>query len=552
MGSTDPSGEGPGLANQDTDVDVLVVGAGVVGIYQLYLAREAGYSVRMLEAGSGVGGTWYWNRYPGARYDSESYTYAYLFSDELFQEWVWTEHFSGQLENERYFNHVVDKFDLRRHIRFNTRVTSADWDESSATWLVRADGYAIRARHLVAATGVLSVPAYPQVPGRETFRGEAYHTGLWPKEPVDFAGKRVAVIGTGSSGVQIIPEIAGEVASLTVYQRTPNWATPLNNRPITPQEQAELRANFPAMRETLNKSLSGFLHSPSGRNTFDDSPEERQAFYEQLWSTPGFGKIIRNYSDMMLDPAANAEWSQFVANKIRGLVEDQATADKLIPADHGYGGKRPPYVTDYYEVYNRPNVTLVDLRETPIAAVTETGIAVSSQEGTAELREFDIIVWATGFDFGTGALNRLGVRGRDGLPLKQYWADGPLTYLGIMARHFPNLYFPGGPHGAAGNNPRYAGDQADFVAGLLGYAREHGHRVIEVPAALEEEWTTTVNAEAVTRSSFNEQSYFYGTNIPGKARRFLLNPLGRPKLLELMETAVKNNYEGFFPEPTGE
>jgi cation diffusion facilitator CzcD-associated flavoprotein CzcO len=380
MGSTDPSGEGPGLANQDTDVDVLVVGAGVVGIYQLYLAREAGYSVRMLEAGSGVGGTWYWNRYPGARYDSESYTYAYLFSDELFQEWVWTEHFSGQLENERYFNHVVDKFGLRRHIRFNTRVTSADWDESSATWLVRADGYAIRARHLVAATGVLSVPAYPQVPGRETFRGEAYHTGLWPKEPVDFAGKRVAVIGTGSSGVQIIPEIAGEVAALTVYQRTPNWATPLNNRPITPQEQAELRANFPAMRETLNKSLSGFLHTPSGRNTFDDSPEERQAFYEQLWSAPGFGKIIRNYSDMMLDPAANAEWSQFVANKIRGIVEDQATADKLIPTDHGYGGKRPPYVTDYYEAYNRPNVTLVDLRETPITAVTETGIAVSNQE----------------------------------------------------------------------------------------------------------------------------------------------------------------------------
>jgi len=547
MGSTAPSVEGPGPADAGTDVDVLIVGAGVTGIYQLYLAREAGYSVRMLEAGSGVGGTWYWNRYPGARYDSESYTYGYLFSDELFAEWDWTEHFAGQPENERYFNHVVDRFDLRRHIRFNTRVTSAVWDESSATWLVRADGYAIRARYLVAATGVLSVPAYPQVPGRETFRGEAYHTGLWPKEPVDFAGKRVAVVGTGSSGVQIIPTIAGEAASLTVYQRTPNWATPLNNRPITPEEQAELKAGFEAMRETLNKSQSGFLHAFSGRNTFDDSAEERQAFYEKLWNTPGFGKIISNYSDMTLYPAANAEWSRFVANKIRGIVKDPATADKLIPTDHGYGGKRPPYVTDYYGVYNRPDVSLVDLTETPIEAVTETGIKT-----TDGLREFDIIVWATGFDFGTGALNRLGVRGRDGLPLEEYWADGPLTYLGIMAHHFPNFFFPGGPHGAAGNNPRYSGDQSDFTAGLLDYAREHGHRVIEVPAALEEEWTTTVNAEAVTRSPFNEKSYFYGTNIPGKARRFLLNPLGRPKLLELMEAAAKNDYEGFFPHATGE
>ena len=533
-------------SDQDADVDILIVGAGVTGIYQLYRAREAGYSVQMVEAGSGVGGTWYWNRYPGARYDSESYTYGYLFSDELFAEWDWTEHFAGQPENERYFNYVVDKFDLRRHIRFNTRVTSADWDDSSATWLVKADGYSARARFLVAATGVLSVPFFPDIPGRDSFRGEAYHTGLWPKTPVDFAGKRVAVVGTGSSGVQVIPMIAGEVASLTVYQRTPNWATPLNNRPITPEEQAELKATFPAMRETLAKSASGFLHVPSGKSTFDDSPEERQAFYEQVWRTTGFGKIITNYRDMLLDPAANAEWSKFVADKIRAIVKDPATADKLIPADHAYGGKRPPYVTDYYEAFNRPNVSVVDLSQTPVTAVTETGIETA--EG---LQEFDIIVWATGFDFGTGALNRLGVRGRDGLPLKEYWADGPLTYLGIMAHHFPNFFFPGGPHGAAGNNPRYSGDQSDFTAGLIDYAREHGHRVIEVPKALEDEWTTTVNSQAVTLSSFNEKSYFYGTNVPGKARRFLLNPLGRPKLLELMEAAVKSNHAGFFPGSEG-
>jgi cation diffusion facilitator CzcD-associated flavoprotein CzcO len=544
MGSNVPAGEGPRPAEEDAITDILIVGAGVIGIYQLYLAREAGYSVRMIEAGAGVGGTWYWNRYPGARYDSESYAYAYLFSDELFQEWEWTEHFSGQEENERYFNHVVDKFDLRRHIRFSTRVTSADWDESSATWLVRADGYQARARFLIATTGVLSVPFYPDLPGRASFRGEAYHTGLWPKEPVDFTGKRVAVIGTGSSGVQIIPMIAGEVASLTVYQRTPNWATPLNNRPITPRERAELKANFPAMREALTKSMSGFLHNPTGKRTFDDSPQQRQEFYEEVWRIPGFGKIISNYGDMMVDPGANAEWSRFVASKIRGIVTDPAVADKLIPTDHGYGGKRPPYVTDYYEVYNRPNVSLVDLRETPITAVTETGI--DTADGP---RELDMIVWATGFDFGTGALNRLGARGTDGRPLKEYWADGPLTYLGVMCHHFPNFFFPAGPHGAAGNNPRYGGDQVDFVAGLLDYAREHGHQRIEVPARLEKDWTDMVNTESTRRSPFNSSSYFYGANIPGKARRFLLNPLGRPKLLELMEAAIKSNYEGFFPDP---
>jgi cation diffusion facilitator CzcD-associated flavoprotein CzcO len=245
---------------------------------------------------------------------------------------------------------------------------------------------------------------------------------------------------------------------------------------------------------------------------------------------------------MTLNPAANAEWSRFVAGKIRAAVTDPATAEKLIPTDHGYAGKRPPYVTDYYEAFNRPNVSLVDLNETPITAVTENGL-----ETADGVREFDIIVWATGFDFGTGALNRLGVRGVGRLPLEEYWADGPLTYLGLMCHHFPNFFFPGGPHGAAGNNPRYSGDQSDFIAGLIDFAREHRHRVIEVPKALEDEWTTTVNEAAITMSPFNEKSYFFGTNIPGKPKAFLLNSLGRPKLLEMMEAAVKGDYAGFFP-----
>ena len=519
------------------------MGAGVTGIYQLYLAREAGYSVQLVDAGTGVGGTWYWNRYPGARYDSESYTYGYFFSEELFKEWEWSEHFAGPGGERALLQprggqvrpappHPVQH---QGHVgRLGRRLGDLAGHGG--------DGYTARARYLVAATGVLSVPFYPDVPGRESFRGEAYHTGLWPKTAVDFTGKRVAVIGTGSSGVQIIPVIAPEVASLTVYQRTPNWATPLNNRPITPEEQAELKAGFEAIRDTVGKSPSGFLHQPSDKMTFDDSPEERQAFYERVWQLGGFGKIISNYRDMTMNPAANAEWSRFVADKIRAVVKDPATAEKLIPNDHGYAGKRPPYVTGYYEAYNRPNVSLVDLKETPITAVTETGI-----ETADGLQEFDIIVWATGFDFGTGALNRLGIVGRDGLPLEEYWADGPLTYLGIMAHHFPNFFFPGGPHGGAGNNPRYNGDQSDFIAGLIDFAREHGHPVIEVPKALEDEWTTMVNEAAITMSPFNEKSYFFGTNIPGKAKAFLLNSLGRPKLLEMMEAAAKSDYAGFFP-----
>ena len=386
------------------DVDVLVAGAGITGIYQLYRAREAGFSVQLLEAGDGVGGTWYWNRYPGARFDSESYTYAYLFSKELFEEWEWQEHFAEQPEIERYLNLVVDRFDLRRNIRFGAKVTSAVYDDPSGKWTIMlSDGTELRSQFFVAATGVLSVPYYPEVPGREDFRGESYHTGRWPAAPVDFEGKRVAVIGTGSSGVQVIPAIASEVASLTVYQRTANWCTPLNNAPITPDEQVQLRDNFEAMCKTLNTSPSGFLHQAYDRATFDDSKEERWAFFEKMWRSPGFSKLTSNYSDLLLDQAANAEWCEFISEKIRSIVNDPETADKLIPKDHRFGEKRPPFVNGYFEVYNNPNVDLVSLEQTPIVRMTERGI-----ETTEGVREFDIVVWATGFDFGTGALDAHG------------------------------------------------------------------------------------------------------------------------------------------------
>src|SRR4051794_12432094 len=531
----------------ETEVDVLVVGAGVTGIHQLHRAREAGFTTLLVEAGQGVGGTWFWNRYPGARFDSESYTYGYLFSPELFDEWRWTEHFAAQPDTERYLNHVVDRFDLRRHLRLGVRVTAATCADGA--WSVELDdGGTIRTRHLVAATGVLSVPYFPDVPGRGDFRGESHHTGRWPTTPVDFVGKRVAVIGTGSSGVQIAPVIADDVASLTVYQRTANWCTPLNNAPITEAEQRQLRADFASMCAALDASPHGFLHAPHDRATFDDDAETRAAFFERMWAGPGFSKLTANYTDLVLDDAANAEWCAFVAAKIRAIVDDPATATKLIPSDHRFGEKRPPFVTGYYEMFNRPNVDLVDLRETPIVRVTAHGIETIAGE-----REFDVLVWATGFDFGTGALTRMGIRGREGVALTDHWADGPTTFLGVATHGFPNLFFPGGPHAAAGNNPRYNGDQVELVTDVITHARDRGCDEVEVSAAAESAWTGMVDAVAAkSPAAFGPSSYFFGANIPGKPRKYLLNSAGRPKLWKEIAKVVEHDYAEFGLAPASD
>lgn len=524
---------------QNPDVDVLIVGAGITGIYQLHRAREEGFRVVLLEAGTGVGGTWFWNRYPGARFDSESYTYGYLFSRELFDEWQWHEHFAAQPETERYLNHVVDRFDLRRDIRFGERVVAATWSEPERHWSVRTDdGRTTTARFLVGATGVLSVPYVPEIPGRDEFEGVQHHTGRWPDEHVDVAGKRVAVVGTSSSGVQVVPAIVDEVASLTVFQRTANWCTPLNNRPITAEEQAELRAGFEELREVLNTSVHGFHHALNPRAAADDSAEERHAFFQRMWASPGFMKFTSNYVDLLTNPDANAEWCDFIAEKIRGIVRDPEVAERLIPHDHRYGQKRPPYVSGYFEAFNHPNVSLVDLRETPIVAVTRTGI-----ETTGGHHELDVIVWATGFDFGTGALARMGIRGVDGLALNDHWADGPTTFLGVATHGFPNLFFPGGPHAAAGNNPRYNGDQVDFVTDVLVWASDHGD-VAEVTAEAEGRWTAMVD-RAAAETPFGTLGQYVGGNIPGKPTRYLLNAGGRPKLFKEIARAKATDYSAF-------
>ncbi len=529
------SGNGPGPV-----LDVLVVGAGITGIYQLHRALQAGFVAGLWEAGDGVGGTWFWNRYPGARFDSESYTYAYLFSKELFEQWQWSELFAGQPEIERYLNHVVDRFDLRRHMQMGARVRRAVFDEASGTWTVTAaDGRRATARFLVAATGVLSVPFFPEVPGRERFGGESYHTGSWPSLPVDFSGKRVAVIGTGSSGVQLVPAVAEQAASLTVYQRTPNWCTPLNNAPIGAEEQARLRAEFDSIKEILDTSPAGFLHQPCDRASSDDPPEARRAYFEKMWNSPGFSKLISHYTDVLFDEGANAEWCAFIASKVRAVVKDPATAEKLVPKDHRFGEKRPPFVSGYYEAFNRPNVSLVDLQATPMLRMTEAGI-----ETADGLRPFDMVVWATGFDFGTGALLRMDLVGRGGLRLADHWAEGPKTFLGIQSAGFPNLFFPGGPHAAAGNNPRYNGDQVDFVTDTLVYLRAARWGVIEVDHGAEKRWTAMVDRGAA-KSSFGEISYYFGTNIPGKPKKYLLNSGGRPKLASMVAEVVSSDYQAF-------
>jgi cation diffusion facilitator CzcD-associated flavoprotein CzcO len=351
----------------ELDHDAIIVGAGISGLYQLYRLRELGLRVLVLEAGTGVGGTWYWNRYPGARFDSESYSYAYSFSKELLDEWNWNEHFAPQPETLRYLNHVADRFDLRRDIKFRSRVASAYYQDAARCWDVTLeDGTSFRSRFLITAIGVLSAPVMPRIEGVESFSGQAYHTARWPHEPVSFAGKRVAVIGTGATGVQTIQEVAKTAGQLTVFQRTPNWCTPLHNRKIAPEEMAEIRAGYPEMFKRCQETFACFLHTPDPRGTFEVSPEEREAFFERLYASPGFGIWQGNFKDILVNREANAAISDFVARKIRQRVKDPGVAEKLIPKDHGFGTRRVPMETHYYEVYNQPNVRLVDIKETPI------------------------------------------------------------------------------------------------------------------------------------------------------------------------------------------
>jgi len=501
------------------DYDAIIIGAGISGMYQLYRLRELGMRVRVFEAGTGVGGTWYWNRYPGARFDSESYSYGYSFSPELLQEWSWSEHFAGQPETLRYLNYVADKFDLRRDMQFRSRVVAAHYRESARSWEVTLhDGSRHRARFLITAIGPLSAPTLPRVEGVDSFAGQSFHTAKWPHEPVSFVGKRVAVIGTGATGVQTIAEVAKTAGHLTVFQRTPNWCKPLHNGPIDAQTQVRIKANYPEMFKRCQETFACFIHTPDPRGTFEVTPQEREAFLEKLYATPGFGMWQGNFRDMLTDREANAVVSEFVARKIRERVKDQKVADKLIPKDHGFGTRRVPMETKYYEVYNQPNVLLVDIKETPIARITPKGIETSAAD-----YEFDIIIFATGFDAITGSFDRIDIRGLGGLRLKDKWASGPQTLLGVQVEAFPNMFMLVGPHTALGNIPRSIEYNVEWVTGLVRYMRERNLTCADARPDAVEAWTDYVKAMGTGLLSNEVNSWMTGvnSNVEGKQTRII-------------------------------
>ena len=504
-----------------TKVDAIIIGAGISGMFMLFRLRELGMTAQVFEAGTNVGGTWYWNRYPGARFDSESWTYGYSFSKELMQEWDWKEHFSPQPDTLEYLNHVADRFDLRRDIQFSRTVTAAHWDETSNYWTVTLeDGQQATSRLLFTAIGILSAHTLPAIPGRDSFQGPAYHPARWPHTPVDFSGKRVGIIGTGATAIQAIPEIAKQAKQLTVFQRRPNWAAPLHNSQISKEEMASIKARYEEIYAHCAGTPSWFIHQADPRKTLDVTPEEREAFWEKLYGEPGFGIWMGNFRDILVDETANAAISEFIAKKIRQRVNDPKVAEKLIPRDHGFGSRRVPLESGYFETFNRDNVLLVDvINDEPIERITPNGVRTAKQE-----YEFDVLIYATGFDGVTGAFDRIDIRGANGISLKDAWADGPRTYLGMLAEGFPNMLMVLGPHTARGNIPQAIEHSVQFQTGMLKFMQEHNYTHVETRLEQVNDWTRTVIAAAEPLLSSKVDSWQTGVNrnVEGRTVRRVL------------------------------
>lgn len=507
--------------DQVVTYDVIVIGAGISGMFMLHRLRELGMTARVFEAGSDVGGTWYWNRYPGARFDSESWTYGYSFSKELMQEWDWKEHFSAQPDTLEYLNHVADRFDLRRDMQFASTVTAAHWDDSANQWTVTlASGQQAKSRFLCTAVGILSAHTLPAIPGRDSFGGPAYHPARWPHTPVDFTGQRVGVIGTGATAIQAIPEIARQAKQLTVFQRRPNWAAPLHNAPISTEEMAQIKARYEEIYAHCATTPMWFIHQADPRNTLDVPPDEREAFWEKLYAEPGFGIWLGNFRDIGVNEAANAAISEFIARKIRQRVKDPKVAEKLIPRDHGFATRRVPMESGYFETYNRDNVTLVDtLKDEPIECITLTGIRTTKQD-----YEFDVLIYATGFDGVTGAFDRIDIRGTNGVRLKDAWAESPRTYLGMLAEGFPNMLMVLGPHTARGNIPQAIEHSVEFQAGMLRFMKERRYSHVETRPEQVEDWTQTVikAAERLLSSKVDSWQTGVNRNVDGRTVRRVL------------------------------
>jgi cation diffusion facilitator CzcD-associated flavoprotein CzcO len=525
------------------ELDAVVVGAGFSGLYMLHRLRELGLSTRVYEAADGVGGTWYWNRYPGARCDSESFYYSYSFSDEIQQEWEWTCRYPEQPEILRYLNFVTDKLDLRRDIAFKTRVTAAVFNEETNRWDVETDtGDHISAEFLITAVGCLSAAQVPDIKGLGTFTGPWYHTGKWPHDGVAFTGKRVGIIGTGSTAIQAIPVIAAQADHLIVFQRTANFTVPAKDYVLTAEMQRDVKANYAQMRKKNRESIFGIPFDPAEKSALEASPEERKRQYAELWDYGGFKFLLSSYSDLILNKEANDTAAEFVREKIREIVKDPLTAEKLSPYTHPIGTKRPPIDTDYYETFNRDNVTLVDIRSAPIEEITTKGIR--TRDGDYAL---DCIVFATGFDAMTRTLFSLGVRGRGGVALEDKWADGPHTYLGIATAGFPNLFITTGPGSPSvlSNMPVSIEQHVEWIADCIQYLRRHDLHSIEAKQEAQQAWDAHVNEVANTTLFPQADSWYMGANIPGKPRVFMPYAGGVGAYRELCAGIAARGYEGF-------
>ena len=501
-----------------THFDAVIVGAGFAGLYQLHRLRGLGMTARVIEAGSGVGGTWYWNRYPGARCDVESMQYSYAFSNELQQDWKWSEMFSSQPEILAYANHVADRLDLRRDIDFNTRVTAARFNETTNQWTVTTgQGAELTARFVIMATGCLSTAREPAFPGRDSYQGKTYHTGAWPHEGVDFTGLRVGVIGTGSSAIQAIPVIAEQAAHLTVFQRTPNYSIPSRNKPMTEDYERQWKDDYESLRVKARATRTGILANPNEFSALSLTEAERLRIYEQRWASGGT-TFMASFDDLIFNQAANDTAAEFVRGKIRQIVEDPSTAELLAPKDHPIGTKRICVDTRYFETYNRPNVTLVDVRSAPIAVITETGLRTTNASF-----DFDAIVFATGFDAMTGALTAIDIHSTDGSALKAKWEDGPRTYLGLMCAHFPNMFMitgPGSPSVLSNMHVSIEQD-VDWITDCVAYLRKNDITRMEATQEAEDNWVLH-GIEVANKTLYPKAaSWYMGANIEGKPRVFM-------------------------------
>ena len=523
-------------------VDVIVIGAGFAGLRALHSLRGMGKQVVVLEASADVGGVWHHNGYPGARCDVESYDYSYSFSPELEQEWRWSERYATQPEILRYIHHVVERFDLRRDIRFNTRMLSARYDEGLALWLITAeDGAQWQARYLVMCVGQLSTTKAPKLAGQEKFAGRIIHSGLWPKEPVSFAGQRVGIIGTGSSGMQMTPIIAQQAEHLTVFQRTPNYSIASANAPVSDEEDRQVKANYRARREQAWNSPSGLGFMPNKQSALQATPQEREQVYEAAWNRLGFGFALAYY-DILLDQAANDTAADFIRRKIAAVVEDPGVRDKLTPKGHPFGARRPSVDSGYFQAFNRANVELADVRESPIVEFTTTGLRTQAKH-----HELDMVIFATGFDAFTGSLLKPEIVGRGGMTLKEKWAQGPVTQLGVAVADFPNLFIVVGPGSPSllSNVLVSTEEQIDWLAQLLRHMDDTDALEFEATHAAERDWVAHVNQRARETLYLSTDSYYNGAEVAGKPRVFMPYSGGVRGYRRLLQNCVARGYEGF-------